>query len=1001
MSLQIREGGSYRRLLDELLEDVAKDRAENGLQPLWLVTPTASVANHLRWTLARGAANRVMAGVRVVTVGGLLARLGEALSCPLGHRRHPRFDLLLLELCRRFPELEITRRLNEMPAGQSLLFPTFFDLADGGFGTQQEDLLKELALAPQLKQVEREMLTLYYAWLRLLLERRVEWMPLQVQRLAQVIEEAPAETLHRALRCCSQQQSQVWLYGFYDLTDVNLQVVCACARKLPLRLYFPALRQDGELHPAFESVQDLLEEIGLRMGGEVEVHDLSAAEADPKSPSPREYFSATFPQGPLDGQPACVSFQKASGLRAEALAAALQTRRWLDAEDDLQPQDIIVAAPAAEAYLPHLREAFQSFALPLRIQDVKGDPKPELRALRGLVRLLGPDAEAEPFLDYLRDHPQLLHSHLDLDQRLRKAGIWGGPHWKLLGQEEVDLQAKAWIERFLQLGRQGQAESLTPAQALGLVEALQRDWISQAESLRPLGEALANMQQSTPDLPIPLALLQDLLSRGPEQRQADDFNRRGVCFTTLMRSRGLTARRLIVMGLSSRHLPRRVDEDPLLSDDSRRRLLNLARDVGHRLPIKARAGEEQLLLFYLLNTSADRVHWIVPESDESGRRVAASPWVQRYLTAWNAERRATLPRGPREQARHLLQQDSSGALLPPRYGGLMGRGRRSLPGAFSGASLPLPQRPLSVTALQDLARCPFRFYAARVAGWEPLAPLLREREMAPLQRGKLLHEALQDVLAPALSQQLSLAAAARRALGHRQRPARRALQASLRRACHRKAPPHPLLKEAEVDILASQIEDYLRLLCEQESMHPKRLEARMKRGFPGLPQVEIEGRLDRVDEGEFGGADSIVDYKAGVRPPVGELEREIQAGFQLQPSLYPWLWRGSSGEEGDFVYVFLGDSPPCAFSVRDVPPAQEALASLRPLLQEAVCTPLSNEACRALGLERLQPCRYCDFASVCRRHDASAPSRMADHFRSRAPSRLHYLQERLGQEEGS
>ncbi|HSR52518.1 MAG TPA: PD-(D/E)XK nuclease family protein [Acidobacteriota bacterium] len=1056
MSLEIREGADYRRLLERLCLDAESESRKGGLQPLWLVTPTASLANHLRWTLACRAGSEGAVAVRVATIGTFLRRLGQGLDCPLGDRRHPLLDLLLLELCRRFPDLELSGRLNEMPSGQRLLFPTFFDLADGGFGPAQEDLLKELAQAPQLKLVEQEVVTLYYAWLRLLQERGVLWMPLQVQRLAGAVEEAPQEQLSKALSARPDQPPQVWLYGFYDFTDVNLQVLCACARKLPLRLYFPVLRRGGEVHPAFEWVQDLLEDLSLRLGEEHLVRRRAAdpvaeseegatgseehagsqkpdtgldklnsgsGDSDPRSSlpagqsalddalldesgapsSPQQYFRATFPQGEVGRQPSCVGFQRASGLRSEALAAALQARRWLDQEPDLNPQDILIAAPSAETYLHHIREAFQAFALPLRALDVESDPTPRVRSLRQLAGLLQEDAPAEPLLAYLRDHPQLLPSHQDLDRKLRQGEIWGGPHWDLLGRGGLDPSQQEQVDRFLELSAYSRMSELNPEQALQLVDALQRHWIEQPRCLDPLRQALRQMQQWNPHLTLPLALIKDLLSEGPSHPVGDRFNRRAVAFTSLMRSRGLTARRLIVMGLSSRHLPRRVDEDPLLSDDSRRRLLHLARDVGYRLPIKSRAGEEQLLLFYLLNTSAEAVHWVVPESDESGRRVAASPWVQRYLSAWNAVRRPPLPRGPREQARHLLQEESSGALLPPRLAGLLGRRGQATSTVSSDQAVPHsavldPDRPISVTALEDLARCPFRFYAARMAGWSPLTPLTRERELAPLQRGKLLHEALQAVLRPALAQQLSLAAAARNALRDRARPLRRALESSLEAACRGKASPHPLLKEAALQALAAQLEDYLKQLTGCEGTCPSRLEARLRASFPGLPELQIEGRLDRIDEGEFGAGESVVDYKAG-RDPGYKLDDQIGAGFRLQASLYPWLWQQQSAALPGFSYVFLAESPPASRQAREAPSAEDVLTPLGPILKGGRWPALSNEACSRLGLDRLEPCQYCDFASLCRRHDASAPRQLADAFRRQAPQRLDFLLRRFGREE--
>lgn len=76
------------------------------------------------------------------------------------------------------------------------------------------------------------------------------------------------------------------------------------------------------------------------------------------------------------------------------------------------------------------------------------------------------------------------------------------------------------------------------------------------------------------------------------------------------------------------------------------------------------------LLFFLLNTSALSVHWIIPESDETGRTLAPTPWVQRYRQKWTRENADSafikIPRGPVQQAFYLLNLDPQrGSLLPP------------------------------------------------------------------------------------------------------------------------------------------------------------------------------------------------------------------------------------------------------------------------------------------------------------------------------------------------
>ena len=63
---------------------------------------------------------------------------------------------------------------------------------------------------------------------------------------------------------------------------------------------------------------------------------------------------------------------------------------------------------------------------------------------------------------------------------------------------------------------------------------------------------------------------------------------------------------------------------------------------------------------------------------------------------------------------------------------------------------------LGVSALELLARCPFRFFAARIARLQGLKPLLFSESIEALQRGQLMHLLLEKMLGPYIRQNRSL-----------------------------------------------------------------------------------------------------------------------------------------------------------------------------------------------------------------------------------------------------
>jgi RecB family exonuclease len=738
------------------------------------------------------------------------------------------------------------------------------------------------------------------------------------------------------------------------------------------------------------------------------------------------FFIDTFPDGPCSERPAFLTSQKASGIRAEVLSAAVRIRKWLDEEaGSIGPADILLLVPDIELYYEEVREIFSAFSIPLRIAEQPAQGTLEMRALSMLRQLWRSRGETEWILALFREFPSLLARRgINLDEfecKLRALPVTGGAGWKRLeslvvtsddqslpsfSQAEIDLISEivsTWVER--------PKSGYSIKQASDLIISCSEEWLEDPRLLAPVLQALTTMSELIPDLMIPGEMV-GLFFSWPEttsSRSGDD-RLPGVLFSTIMRARGCTAEAIVILGLSLGRFPARVEEDPLLSDSSRRRLVGMARDVGHRLSVKSRMVDEMTLLFFLLNTSANRVHWVIPETDESGKAVAPTPWVQRYLHRWRDEPTAStqqwrlIPRGPTEQALYLHSLDPKvGTLLPPRFAAFLNTQLR-IPavapvtsendprwlGKVKAAAFSRKRHPdrLSVTELESLARCPYRFYAQVVAGWKTISPQLFMIEPDALAWGSLVHDVFERLLHENLGTNGQLSDLF---LNIGNEPFLEIGTVISQLPTWSGLLPGPL-RIALAQRLSRTVAAYLAAVKEGECSNgrPVALETKIRLPYPGKDYLKISGQIDRVDDRQ--GRFNIIDYKSGQTPwtSLQERELEMEIGYRLQPLLYPWLYQTDKGlpYTPAFSFIFLGGEQPKEDLISEPELSEELLLTLVNLLEQGNYFPISDEITQQWGFKKLTPCRYCDLSSLCRRYDLNVRRRSKSLLKEHAGDRF-------------
>lgn len=1034
MACNLVTAATFRQLQSRLLEDLRRAGAESGWAPKWVVVPSASLANHLRFELSRGASTTAMANVRVVNVPQFAQRLALSLLRTATPPWGALLDLLLWGLVEDLPPHSPLVSLRTISGGPGLLRTAFVDLAEAGLGPGEIWKLEELAGQPDMPSCDRELLLLYVRWVQLLQERQVEWAPLVLQRLPSRLEEAEDRELAAVLGAEAGQSPTLYIYGFYDWIDVHLEWLGALSRRVATTVYYPWRGAPEGAHPAFEFTGPVRQ----YLRGHFAFTGEDAVAEPPEALG--QFFLETFPEGPIGPQPDGLSYQRAAGTRAEVISAAIRIRAWLDDKDNpLAPEEILVVAPQADAYADVMREIFAAFAIPVRIADVACGPTPESAVLRMLARIWEEQAPAEWVLGLLRACPDARVARgVNLDQfegKVRELGIWGGAAWRrVLADDEFPARGdgsrrppvqfnaaeKALIREIIEFVPAGNAEAvprITARDARAMLDRLQKNWMSNPTPLEPLVRATEELARWRPSLAIERRQWTQLVAESDGVRRQRDPRSRAVLFLPMMRARGLTARGIVILGLAAGQIPFRVPEDPLLSELASARLAEWANQIGHRLPLKARLTEELLLLFSLINTAGQRVHWVVPETDAAGKAVAPTPWVQRYFNRWeNQEPKAADPlsrriaRAPFEQAIYLAKLDPKrGEFLPPALAlfvnpKLAARGdpdaarswlgesiaRRGKKPEWSGSIQCQPDfrnGRVNVTSLEALAQCPFRFYGEQVAGWKALEALSLSHELAALARGSLLHKLLEEAVRPYLrtrrvaeiaAEMLAQECAKLHALAQRLSefsPAAAAALALLPEVFQQAA------RRQMVRLAAAYFEAVL-----NHPAVPQDVEMAVTKEFPGIPGLMVAGKIDRVDHNEA--RVELLDYKSGKMPP--DYRKRVKLGWQIQAVLYPWL---SGQNDACFRYIFLGRAAAEEGDAKGAPEAAGFLSELAPLLQAGHFIPTSNQVMEELGLSKVSPCRYCALASACRRFEPGAVAKHARLFEKLAPARCASLRQ--------
>lgn len=1008
MSLRVLEGASFVSLERRLLREVTAGADALPVQTRWVATPNATVAAHLRGRLAETARDGCVAGIRVVPLSRFARLLGQQGDAGFGPRWSARLQVELVWLLQQLPRGE--SRLAEAsrnPNFLASLVQALLELGEAGIGLLEDERLEELAEELADIPLAAETVRFFGVWWRHVAAAGLEWEPFSLGQLCRRLREAsapPPLVSERGLPC------PVWVHGFYDFIDLNLELVVALARWTDVAVLLPS--GGAAASPWYRFAARVAEVLEQRYG--------SAPRERVTTCVPFEGWPAGAGEGEAQGSgnrdkaeraPGGLTWRRAAGIEAEVVAAAVQVRRWLDEDPALQPHEILVAAPDPQSYLLALQRVFPEFGLPVTLVGVPPLVDRRARELDLLEVLWRSRGSAEALLAWWREYPEALERRgvqLEvLEAKARRLGVSGGLGWRRWSEALAEAPRRenrgstrclpdlkpSEIEFLEDLtdtwvcGPEGD-ESLEIERAAAWL-ARWRRWLADPAPVDETLNVLASLRGDGRRLHLTPQDLFDLVRQAtPPARPADEIDRRGVRFASFMRARAVTARRVVLLGLSVDRFPSPPTEGPLLPEEIRTRLGALARALGFWWRSPAELLDEMRLLLLLL-CSAEQVHWVLPELDARGRPTTVTPWLQQLLEVFGSPEgeRWRMPAAPRAQAELLWREEPErGSLIPPTWAAFLGFGpeaARSLgpeqsPGAGPGGRacqiLPPPEEgsAFSVTQLEILARCPFHFWVSRVLRVDPLEPIPWEGAFALFERGTALHAVLEELSRRAEARGCSL----------REWIAKHPLEFSsdlLVEAVPRVLTLAPMVQQALWKEVLNLVRRYTDALLQGRCGDGKPLvaEVQLERPWPGRPEWLLTGVVDRVDE--TAGGIRIIDYKTGGSPFRKNLSLTPgwSAGWYLQPFLYPWLWRGREARPASFTYIYIDTGKVEEIDIAITGGEQEWLEEFGELLASGSLIPTPRETYEGLGVRKADPCSYCRFPSLCRRFERSPREHLA------------------------
>ncbi|HEX5022199.1 MAG TPA: PD-(D/E)XK nuclease family protein [Candidatus Binatia bacterium] len=1036
------------------VQEIVKYKQADCLRPLLVLTPSDLLRRRLKILLSRERRLSLL-NVQLLSFYQLALRLQDESS---GKPLDLRSDLFLEEALRqiirtRQPGAEPFVGIEERAGGCAALWQTLRDLRDGSVDPSVAlDALREGHFSRRASARTSELLVLLRTFQTFCRQQHIA-DPSDLIRNA--IEQAPSSSF-------LNQFGQVFYYGFYDLTQIQVDFFHTVARHYPTTLFFPLLAAKPG-HEAWSFAERFYERY-------VQGHNLEADEetaSESTLPATARVFDSIKPRSYSDF-PKHWQCQISStfGINDEVASTAKEILKLVDA-GSMQFHEIAVVARTMESYGQIIKSIFHQHRVPLA--GTLEEPLVQFPLTKAVILLLNLpvkdfprsqviDLLSSPYFQFRNVAGDKFAARPDLwDLATRELGICRGvAEWRRLRRynhrdlilreisddDEPRVIRVPWTQLvclaeiieslmadLLQLPAQGSWQEYAAAwkalleKYLGIVPGADAPRV-QSQPQEEIVEVLNQLGGlDSVENCVALADFAHTFQHWLERSAVTEDRRNidGVMVLNATAARGLSFRAVFLLGMNEGVFPRTIREDPFLRDHDRD-VFEL--DLGYKVSQKLTAFDEEKLLFSLLTGAArERLYCSFQRSDESGRALAPSWYIDELKRALNDNSRPcetiAIPRGITEKAatppfdRHdlllpaelairltLEERDptaliDASASLPELYK----QGRQVVAAIDQSSDHLLPydgaladfsnywkhfsERGLSPTALETYARCPFQFFARHVLGLEPLDRPEEALGPGPAEFGQLGHDILNSFYralidagyfagkAAAVNLETTLQAVAARAFADYQ---------------DNSPVGYPLAWESVKDGLAQLLRQVIAQdLAElsQSGFSPAGLETDVTTRLPGdwpepLKNLTIRGRMDRIDRKE--NALRVIDYKFKLGATRGtqdkNLIRAALRGERLQPPFYYMLakhWAQdqltastAAAIEADFYFIAprWSDGPLISISY-----GSEGLAGKVGAATKRTIAYLADGVRQGrFFINRGIHCSHCDAAAICRKN---------------------------------
>ncbi len=655
-------GPFHPHLEDAFIEEILRFKSDDPLCPLLTVVPSDSLGRRLK-ILCASERQLSLINLQILTFYQLSLRLFVGAHGAADLVLYD--DLFLEEALRQMiragaPGTAAFVAMEERPGGCSALWQTLRDLRDGLVDPAVAlEAVREGHFAQHTGQRVSDLLALFQAVIQFCAKKNI-------QDRSDLDKTAAAQAPHSRFL---KQFNHIFYYGFYDLTQIQIDCFDAIAQHYPTTLFFPLLATRPP-HDGWSFAERFYQRYVQGRSGKDHTRNLPDEWARTQ-PLPLTF--GVFDQNAqrmFQVMPAnwhCRIFNT-FGIHDEVSAMAKEILRLI-AEEGVALDEIGVVARSLETYGAVIKEVFAQHRI--SIDASIEEPLAQFPLTQAALLLLNLPAK-----DYLRsDVIDLLSSPYFQGNRGGEAVDLRPDLWDLATRElAICKSMKEWqrLERHAakdlilsQASPDGEPRSITisAAQIRVLLTTLKRvaadlsrlpplaSWSEYAGSWKDLlkiyfgiaAEAPGEGSSTNVVIGAQIATLLDRIGALDAVRAeislrefsqtfqhwlessplaASRQKNKGVAVLNATEARGLSFRALFVVGMNEGVFPRTIREDAFLRDRDRE---VIERDLGYKVGQKFAAFDEEKLLFTLLVTAArERLYCSFQRSDETGRVLAPS-----------------------------------------------------------------------------------------------------------------------------------------------------------------------------------------------------------------------------------------------------------------------------------------------------------------------------------------------------------------------------------------